>query len=231
MGTRGLPMIPGHEPLGIIEEIAPATAARWGVSAGDRVAVEILIPCRSCDLCLAGRLHAVQEQGRQPRRLQPARARPRPVGRLRRVHAPAPELDRAPDARRHPGRDRGDVQPARRGRALGAAVRRRAPGLVGAGARRRAARPGGHPRLQVRRRGADHRHRAGPGREEARAGAGVRRRPHDQRRRGGHRRAGQRADRRRRRRRGARPDPDGAAADPRRDRRGPLGRHRSCWPG
>jgi threonine dehydrogenase-like Zn-dependent dehydrogenase len=54
MGTRGLPMIPGHEPLGIIEEIAPATAARWGVSPGDRVAVEILIPCRSCDLCLAG---------------------------------------------------------------------------------------------------------------------------------------------------------------------------------
>ena len=55
MGTRGLPMIPGHEPLGIIEEIAPATAARWGVSVGDRVAVEILIPCRSCDRCLAGR--------------------------------------------------------------------------------------------------------------------------------------------------------------------------------
>jgi threonine dehydrogenase-like Zn-dependent dehydrogenase len=54
MGTRGLPMIPGHEPLGIIEEIAPAAAARWGVSVGDRVAVEILIPCRSCDLCLAG---------------------------------------------------------------------------------------------------------------------------------------------------------------------------------
>ncbi len=55
MGARGLPMVPGHEPLGIIEEIAPATARRWGVSEGDRVAVEILIPCRSCDLCLAGR--------------------------------------------------------------------------------------------------------------------------------------------------------------------------------
>jgi threonine dehydrogenase-like Zn-dependent dehydrogenase len=54
LGTRGLPMIPGHEPLGIIEEIAPSTAARWGVDVGDRVAVEILIPCRSCDLCLAG---------------------------------------------------------------------------------------------------------------------------------------------------------------------------------
>jgi threonine dehydrogenase-like Zn-dependent dehydrogenase len=54
LGSRGLPMIPGHEPLGIIEEISPETAARWGVAAGTRVAVEILIPCRSCDLCLAG---------------------------------------------------------------------------------------------------------------------------------------------------------------------------------
>src|SRR5262249_29486838 len=54
MGGRGLPMIPGHEPLGIIEEIAPETAARWGVPAGDGAAVEILTPCRSCALCLAG---------------------------------------------------------------------------------------------------------------------------------------------------------------------------------
>jgi threonine dehydrogenase-like Zn-dependent dehydrogenase len=54
MGERGLPMIPGHEPLGIIEEISPSASARWGVDVGDRVAVEILIPCRSCDLCLAG---------------------------------------------------------------------------------------------------------------------------------------------------------------------------------
>jgi threonine dehydrogenase-like Zn-dependent dehydrogenase len=54
MGARGLPMIPGHEPLGVIEEITDETAARWGVQAGDRVAVEILIPCRSCARCLAG---------------------------------------------------------------------------------------------------------------------------------------------------------------------------------
>jgi threonine dehydrogenase-like Zn-dependent dehydrogenase len=54
MGARGLPMIPGHEPLGVIEEISDETAARWGVQAGDRVAVEILIPCRSCARCLAG---------------------------------------------------------------------------------------------------------------------------------------------------------------------------------
>jgi threonine dehydrogenase-like Zn-dependent dehydrogenase len=55
MGDRWLPMVPGHEPLGIIEEVSDSAAARWGVRPGDRVAVEILIPCRSCDLCLAGR--------------------------------------------------------------------------------------------------------------------------------------------------------------------------------
>ena len=76
MGTRGLPMIPGHEPLGIIEEIAPETAVRWGVSVGDRVAVEILIPCRSCDLCLAGRYMSCRNRfgshgGSNPRGLGP----------------------------------------------------------------------------------------------------------------------------------------------------------------
>jgi threonine dehydrogenase-like Zn-dependent dehydrogenase len=55
MGGQSLPMVPGHEPLGIIEEVSDRAAARWGVKPGDRVAVEILIPCRSCDLCLAGR--------------------------------------------------------------------------------------------------------------------------------------------------------------------------------
>ncbi len=55
LGQQSLPMVPGHEPLGIIEEVSDRAAARWGVKPGDRVAVEILIPCRSCDLCLAGR--------------------------------------------------------------------------------------------------------------------------------------------------------------------------------
>jgi threonine dehydrogenase-like Zn-dependent dehydrogenase len=49
------PLIPGHEPLGIIEEVGPRAAERWGVSVGDRVAVEILRPCRACDYCLTGR--------------------------------------------------------------------------------------------------------------------------------------------------------------------------------
>jgi threonine dehydrogenase-like Zn-dependent dehydrogenase len=55
LGQQWLPMVPGHEPLGILEEVSSSAAARWGVQPGDRVAVEILIPCRSCDLCLAGR--------------------------------------------------------------------------------------------------------------------------------------------------------------------------------
>ena len=54
LSSQWLPMVPGHEPLGILEEVSDAAAARWGVRPGDRVAVEILIPCRSCDLCLAG---------------------------------------------------------------------------------------------------------------------------------------------------------------------------------
>ena len=55
LGRNAFPLTLGHEPLGIIEEVGERAAARWGVQAGDRVALEILIPCRSCDLCLAGR--------------------------------------------------------------------------------------------------------------------------------------------------------------------------------
>jgi len=49
------PLIPGHEPLGVIEEVGERAAERWGVEPGDRVALEILIPCRMCDHCLTGR--------------------------------------------------------------------------------------------------------------------------------------------------------------------------------
>jgi threonine dehydrogenase-like Zn-dependent dehydrogenase len=55
LGRATFPLVPGHEPLGIIEEVGERAAARWGVSPGDRVALEILVPCRSCDLCLTGR--------------------------------------------------------------------------------------------------------------------------------------------------------------------------------
>ena len=49
------PTVPGHEPVGVIEEIGDVAARRWGVEPGDRVAVEPLIPCCNCAACLSGR--------------------------------------------------------------------------------------------------------------------------------------------------------------------------------
>jgi len=63
LGGDRLPMIPGHEPLGIVEEVGERAAQRWGVQPGDRVALEILVPCRSCDLCLTGRYQACPNRG------------------------------------------------------------------------------------------------------------------------------------------------------------------------
>ena len=45
------PVIPGHEPLGIIEEIGQNAAARWGVRPGDRVAVRSGYGCGQCEAC------------------------------------------------------------------------------------------------------------------------------------------------------------------------------------
>ena len=45
------PSIPGHEPLGIIEEIGVHAARRWGVEAGDRVAMRSGYGCGTCDAC------------------------------------------------------------------------------------------------------------------------------------------------------------------------------------
>jgi threonine dehydrogenase-like Zn-dependent dehydrogenase len=57
------PLIPGHEPLGIIERIGDRAAKRWGVNAGDRVAVEVLIPCGHCPACLEGRYQVCRGRG------------------------------------------------------------------------------------------------------------------------------------------------------------------------
>jgi threonine dehydrogenase-like Zn-dependent dehydrogenase len=45
------PVIPGHEPLGIIEEIGANARARWGVTEGDRVAVRSGYGCGRCEAC------------------------------------------------------------------------------------------------------------------------------------------------------------------------------------
>ncbi|KRA24313.1 alcohol dehydrogenase [Microbacterium sp. Root61] len=52
------PFIPGHEPMGIIEDVGDRAAERWGVQVGDRVAFEVIVPCRACNDCLTGRYQA-----------------------------------------------------------------------------------------------------------------------------------------------------------------------------
>jgi len=58
-----LPVVPGHEPLGIIEQIGDRAAKRWGVDVGDRVAVETLIPCGHCRACIDGRYQVCRGRG------------------------------------------------------------------------------------------------------------------------------------------------------------------------
>jgi threonine dehydrogenase-like Zn-dependent dehydrogenase len=48
------PRILGHENVGIIAKAGEAFARRWGVQAGDRVAIEEYLSCGHCDLCLRG---------------------------------------------------------------------------------------------------------------------------------------------------------------------------------
>ena len=52
-----MPVVPGHEPLGVIEAIGDAAARRWAVDVGDRVAVETMLSCRFCPACLRGEYH------------------------------------------------------------------------------------------------------------------------------------------------------------------------------
>lgn len=52
-----MPVIPGHEPLGIIEAIGDKAARRWGVDIGDRVAIETMLSCHCCDTCVGGHYH------------------------------------------------------------------------------------------------------------------------------------------------------------------------------
>lgn len=46
--------IPGHEVVGMLEQVGREAADRWGVRAGERVAVEVFQSCRECEACKAG---------------------------------------------------------------------------------------------------------------------------------------------------------------------------------
>ncbi|MGE0623358.1 MAG: zinc-binding dehydrogenase [Pseudomonadales bacterium] len=56
-------VIPGHEPVGIIEEIGEIAARRWNVSIGDRVAVETMLPCGFCRFCINGKYNLCRASG------------------------------------------------------------------------------------------------------------------------------------------------------------------------
>ncbi|WP_428120314.1 zinc-dependent alcohol dehydrogenase [Candidatus Poriferisodalis sp.] len=55
--------IPGHEVIGVVEELGDAAAERWGVSAGQRVAVEVFLSCRECVQCQAGVYRRCERNG------------------------------------------------------------------------------------------------------------------------------------------------------------------------
>lgn len=49
------PLVPGHEFVGEVAAIGEAAARQRGLTVGDAVAVEMLLPCRSCARCREGR--------------------------------------------------------------------------------------------------------------------------------------------------------------------------------
>src|SRR5947209_7913833 len=59
----GFAFVPGHESVGIVEAVGPKAAERWGVQAGDRVAVEVMQSCRECEKCVAGDYRLCRRHG------------------------------------------------------------------------------------------------------------------------------------------------------------------------
>ncbi|WP_460775754.1 zinc-dependent alcohol dehydrogenase [Microbacterium sp. GXF7504] len=53
------PLVPGHEFIGVVTEVGASDARGFGV--GDRVAVEMLVPCQRCPRCREGRYNLCRE--------------------------------------------------------------------------------------------------------------------------------------------------------------------------
>jgi threonine dehydrogenase-like Zn-dependent dehydrogenase len=49
------PVVPGHEPVGVIEAIGASARRRWNVSVGDLVAIDPTLSCGRCAMCRVGR--------------------------------------------------------------------------------------------------------------------------------------------------------------------------------
>ncbi len=54
---------PGHETIGVLEDVGPDAARRWGVDGGDRVAVEVFQSCGRCAACTSGEYRRCVEHG------------------------------------------------------------------------------------------------------------------------------------------------------------------------
>ena len=59
----GFEFVPGHESVGILEEIGPNAAKNWGVGQGDRVAVEVFQSCHQCPNCTSGNYRQCSSHG------------------------------------------------------------------------------------------------------------------------------------------------------------------------
>jgi len=57
------PVVPGHEPLGVIEEIGAGARQRWDVREGDRVAVRSGYGCGRCEACARWEPRACPKRG------------------------------------------------------------------------------------------------------------------------------------------------------------------------
>lgn len=55
--------VPGNEIVGVVEDAGPVALARWGVSIGDRVAVEVFMSCRTCPECTSGAYRRCRRHG------------------------------------------------------------------------------------------------------------------------------------------------------------------------
>lgn len=55
--------VPGHEVIGTLEAVGDRAAERWGVEAGQRVAVEVFQSCRQCVACRSGAYRRCERNG------------------------------------------------------------------------------------------------------------------------------------------------------------------------
>ena len=55
------PFIPGHENVGTIVELDEDAGLRWGVTEGDMVVNEVMVPCGVCPLCRRERCHLCRD--------------------------------------------------------------------------------------------------------------------------------------------------------------------------